>query len=126
MTNGNITKIRLSNNTVYNIVDAGALKVDKDGRILTPNATLNQIIINNNLDIVEINEVPLADAIDNLLTVEEVTINKGTPDEIKTQRVKKRNVKYILEDIGGQVQVDTQGSVLELKVGKGHYHEDYQ
>jgi hypothetical protein len=125
MTNGNITKIRLSNNTVYNIVDAGALKVDKDGRILTPNATLNQIIINNNLDIVEINEVPLADAIDNLLTVEEVTINKGTPDEIKTQRVKKRNVKYILEDIGGQVQVDTQGSVLELKVGKGDYHEDY-
>ena len=122
----NIKKIKLSDGTVYNIVDAGALRVDEYGRILTPNPTLNQIIINNNLDIVEINEVPIADAIDNLLTVEEVTINKGTPDEIKTQRVKKRNVKYILEDIGGQVQVDTQGSVLELKVGRGDYdREDY-
>lgn len=126
MTNGNITKIKLSNGQTYNIVDAGALRFDKDtGRVLTPNATLNQIIIDNNLDIVEVNEVPLEQEIDNLLTVQEVTINKGTPDEFKTQRVKKRNVRYILEDIGGQVQVDTQGSVLELKVGKGHYHEHY-
>lgn len=115
----NIKKIKLSDGTVYNIVDAGALKVDEQGRILTPNATLNQIIISKHLEIVEIDGVPIEQDIDTLLTLKYNTITGA-------YTVKKRDTKYILEDIGGQVQVDSDKNILELKVGRGDYdREDY-
>lgn len=99
-----VTKVKLDNGTVYRFIDKGAIHYDEEGRLVVGDAIIDNLIINNNLKILEIDDVP-ADQ------YQEVVVRDGT----KRLRVRPKN--EFLEDIGGcSYKVD--GEVLSIKLGK--------
>ena len=105
----NIKKIKLSDGSVYSIFDEGALRLDpKSNKLLTGNQVVDNVIIEGNLSILEIDDVPLDAAIDNVL-VQDAT----------TGQVKKRSTDKLLEDIGGiSYSIDNTSGTLSFKLGK--------
>ena len=105
----NIKKIKLSDGSVYSIFDEGALRVDPESnKLLTGNQVVDNVIIAGNLSILEIDDVPLDAAIDNVL-VQDAT----------TGQVKKRSTDKLLEDIGGiSYSIDNTSGTLSFKLGK--------
>lgn len=67
MAENRIKKIKLSNGSVYAIFDEGALRLDATGKLITGNATVDKVILDGDLFIVEIDNVPVNQAIDNVL-----------------------------------------------------------
>ena len=63
----NIKKIKLSDGSVYSIFDEGALRLNDEGKLITGNGTVDSLILNG-LYIVEINDVPVENSIDNVVT----------------------------------------------------------
>ena len=104
----NIKKIKLSDGSVYSIFDEGALRLDpKSNKLLTGNQVVDNVIIEGNLSILEIDDVPLDAAIDNVL-VQDAT----------TGQVKKRSTDKLLEDIGGiSYSIDNTSGTLSFKLG---------
>lgn len=106
MANKRIKKIKLKDGSVYSIFDEGALRLDEQNRLLTGNTLVDKVIIEGNLSITEIDDVPVEEAIDNVL-VQDTT----------TGMIMKRSCNKLLEDIGGySCSVDEQ--ILNLKLGK--------
>ena len=105
----NIKKIKLSDGSVYSIFDEGALRVDPESnKLLTGNQVVDNVIIEGNLSILEIDDVPLDAAIDNVL-VQDAT----------TGQIKKRSTDKLLEDIGGiSYSIDNTSGTLSFKLGK--------
>lgn len=105
----NIKKIKLSDGSVYSIFDEGALRLDPESnKLLTGNQIVDNVIIAGNLSILEIDDVPLDAAIDNVL-VQDAT----------TGQVKKRSTDKLLEDIGGiSYSIDNTSGTLSFKFGK--------
>lgn len=105
----NIKKIKLSDGSVYSIFDEGALRLDpKSNKLLTGNQVVDNVIIEGNLSILEIDDVPLDAAIDNVL-VQDAT----------TGQIKKRSTDKLLEDIGGiSYSIDNTSGTLSFKLGK--------
>ena len=105
----NIKKIKLSDGSVYSISDEGALRLDpKSNKLLTGNQVVDNVIIEGNLSILEIDDVPLDATIDNVL-VQDAT----------TGQIKKRSTDKLLEDIGGiSYSIDNTSGTLSFKLGK--------
>ena len=105
----NIKKIKLSDGSVYSILDEGALRLDPESnKLLTGNQVVDNVIIAGNLSILEIDDVPLDAAIDNVL-VQDAT----------TGQIKKRSTDKLLEDIGGiSYSIDNTSGTLSFKLGK--------
>ena len=105
----NIKKIKLSDGSVYSIFDEGALRVDPESnKLLTGNQVVDNVIIEGNLSILEIDDVPLDAAIDNVL-VQDAT----------TGQIKKRSTDKLLEDIGGiSYSIDNTSGTLSFKLGR--------
>ena len=105
----NIKKIKLSDGSVYSIFDEGALRLDPESnKLLTGNQVVDNVIIEGNLSILEIDDVPLDAAIDNVL-VQDAT----------TGQVKKRSTDKLLEDIGGiSYSIDNTSGTLSFKLGR--------
>ena len=105
----NIKKIKLSDGSVYSIFDEGALRLDPESnKLLTGNQVVDNVIIEGSLSILEIDDVPLDAAIDNVL-VQDAT----------TGQVKKRSTDKLLEDIGGiSYSIDNTSGTLSFKIGK--------
>ena len=103
----NIRQIKLSNGQIYTVFDPIALHLDSSGRILCGNTVVDNIVIDGSLSIVTIDNVPVEEQINNVLTQDELT-----------GEVKKRSVNYLLEDIGGCSFKMEAGDVLSLQLGK--------
>ena len=105
----NIKKIKLSDGSVYSIFDEGALRLDPESnKLLTGNQIVDNVIIEGNLSILEIDDVPLDAAIDNVL-VQDAT----------TGQIMKRSTDKLLEDIGGiSYSIDNTSGTLSFKLGK--------
>ena len=105
----NIKKIKLSDGSIYSIFDEGALRLDPESnKLLTGNQVVDNVIIGGNLSILEIDDVPLDAAIDNVL-VQDAT----------TGQIKKRSTDKLLEDIGGiSYSIDNTSGTLSFKLGK--------
>ena len=105
----NIKKIELSDGSIYSIFDEGALRLDPESnKLLTGNQVVDNVIIEGNLSILEIDDVPLDAAIDNVL-VQDAT----------TGQIKKRSTDKLLEDIGGiSYSIDNTSGTLSFKLGK--------
>lgn len=105
----NIKKIKLSDGSVYSIFDEGALRLDPESnKLLTGNQIVDNVIIEGNLSILEIDDVPLDATIDNVL-VQDAT----------TGQIKKRSTDKLLEDIGGiSYSIDNTSGTLSFKLGK--------
>ena len=105
----NIKKIKLSDGSVYSIFDEGALRLDPESnKLLTGNQVVDNVIIEGNLSILEIDDVPLDATIDNVL-VQDAT----------TGQIKKRSTDKLLEDIGGiSYSIDNTSGTLSFKLGK--------
>ena len=105
----NIKKIKLSDGSIYSIFDEGALRLDPESnKLLTGNKVVDNVIIEGNLSILEIDDVPLDAAIDNVL-VQDAT----------TGQIKKRSTDKLLEDIGGiSYSIDNTSGTLSFKLGR--------
>ena len=65
--NKKIKKIKLSDGTIYSIFDEGALRLNEDGKLITGNIILDNIIINSGLGIIAVDDKPVNETIDNVL-----------------------------------------------------------
>jgi hypothetical protein len=65
----NIKKIKLSDGSVYSIFDEGALRLNNEGKLVTGNIIVDEIVINSNLYIIEVDDLPVEQAIDNVVTM---------------------------------------------------------
>jgi hypothetical protein len=104
----NIKKIRLSDGSVYSIFDEGALRLDSEGRLITGNKIVDGLILNSNLYITEIDDVPVDEGISNVVTAVR---------ENGRWVMKKRSTEYLLKDIGG-ASYEVSDNILNLKIGK--------
>lgn len=102
-----ITKIKLSDNSVYTLFDKDALRLSADNKLLTNNTAVNQIILDNNLYITEIDGAEV-DSYNNILVT-----------DAATGKVKYVSKDRLLADIGGvsSFALDDAG-VLSLVIGK--------
>lgn len=64
----NIKKIKLSDGSVYSIFDEGALRLNNEGKLITGDKEINELILNG-LYITEVDGVPLGDGINNVVTM---------------------------------------------------------
>lgn len=101
-----IKKIKLSDGSIYAIFDEGALRLNENNILITGNTVVDEVIIKGGLAIIEIDDVPIEQEIDNVLVHDSIT-----------GRIMKRTTDQLLADIGG-VSCEVQGSVFIAKVGK--------
>lgn len=101
-----IKKIKLSDGSVYSIFDEGALRLNKDNILITGNKIVDEVIIQGHLEIVEIDDIPVDQAIDNVLVQDSIT-----------GRIARRSTSQLLADIGG-MSCDIQEGVFMVKIGK--------
>lgn len=104
----NIKKIKLSDGSVYSIFDEGALRLNSEGKLVTGNIVVDEVIVNNNLYIIEVDDVPVEQEINNVVTMVQEN-GKWT--------MKKRSTNYLLKDIGGTSH-EVDDNILTLKIGK--------
>ena len=103
-----IKRIKLSDGTICNIFDTGALRLNENGILVTDNEIVNQMIINRGLCITTIDDVPVDQLIHNVL-VQDTTTNE----------IKKRTANQLLSDIGGfSCSVDNDSATIIFKQGK--------
>ena len=108
----NIKKIKLSNGKIYSIYDEGALRLSPENKLITGNSIVDKLILEGHLYIVEIDDQPITQDINNLLTA---VYNEDT----NQYEFKKRNINKVLEDIGGiSANYDASLETLILKIGK--------
>lgn len=114
ITKAQIRKIRLSNGSEYSILDQDAIRLNNgtypeipDEVLITGNGIVDKAIIAGSLYITAIDDVPVSQAITNVLV-------QGTGGKIQ-----KRSTDKLLEDIGGvSYEMDNAKGVLKLKIGK--------
>ena len=105
----NIKKIKLSDGSVYSIFDEGAIRLNEAGKLVTGNEIVDTVILEGNLYITEIDDIPVDESIDNVVTM--------VRDSNGYYTFKRRSTEKLLQDIGGTSH-GVQDGVLSLKVGK--------
>ena len=105
----NIKRIKLSNGSVYSIFDEGALRLNEAGKLVTGNTVVDELILEGNLYITEVDNVPVDESIDNVVTM--------VRDENGYYSLKKRSTEKLLEDIGG-ISTSVKDGTLTMKIGK--------
>ena len=103
---GQIKKIKLSDGSIYSIFDNGALRLNENNQLITGNRLIDEILINGHLEVIEIDDIPLNQSIDNVLVQDSLT-----------GRIAKRSTEQLLADIGG-VSCSVDGTVFSVKIGK--------
>lgn len=83
-----IKRIKLSNDQIYSIFDEGALRLNEENILCTGNTIVDNIIISEGLSIKEIDDVPLADSNETVLTVN------------ANGKIIKQNIRQVLRDLG--------------------------
>ena len=68
-----IKKIKLSNGSVYAIFDEGSLRLNSDHELITGNSIVDEVIIQGHLQIAEIDDVPVNQSIEKVLTWDPLT-----------------------------------------------------
>lgn len=101
-----IKTIVLSNGAEYSIFDTGAIRLNEQGILVTGNDIVDSAILQGDLYIVSIDNVPIGNNITNVLVQDETT-----------HRIMKRSIDQLLEDAGG-ASYSIDGTTLELKIGK--------
>lgn len=101
-----IKKVKLSDGSVYAFFDNGALRLNENNILVTGDEVVDQVIIQKNLTIIEIDNVPVEQAIDNVLVQDKTT-----------GRIMKRSIDQLLADIGG-VSCEVEDSTFSVKIGK--------
>ena len=101
-----IKKVKLSDGSVYSFFDNGALRLNENNILITGNNVVDQVIIQKNLTIIEIDDVPIEQTIDNVLVQDKTT-----------GRIMKRSTDQLLADIGG-ISRSVEGSTFSVKIGK--------
>ena len=101
-----IKKVKLSDGSVYAFFDNGALRLNENNILVTGDEVVDQVIIQKNLIIIEIDNVPVEQAIDNVLVQDKTT-----------GRIMKRSTDQLLADIGG-VSCEVENSTFSVKIGK--------
>lgn len=110
----NIKKIKLSNGNVYSIFDEGALRLNSSGILVTGNEVVDNLLVDGTVQIAEIDDIPVEQAIDNVM----VAWNVGTA-VAPVYEMRKRTTDQLLEDIGGaSYSMDNATGTLSLKIGK--------
>lgn len=104
----NIKRIKLSDGSVYSIFDEGALRLNNEGKLVTGNIVVDQIIVNTDLYITAVDDVPVEQEINNVVTMVQ---------ENGKWAMKRRSTNYLLKDIGGTSH-EVEDSTLSLKIGK--------
>ena len=104
----NIKKIKLSDGSVYSIFDEGALRLNNEGKLITGNSLVDKVIVDGNLYITEVDDVPVEDGITNVVTM---VMEDGH------WVMKRRSTDYLLKDIGG-ISSEVDNNILNLKIGK--------
>lgn len=102
----NIKKIKLSDGSIYSIFDEGALRLNENNILITGNSVVDEVIINGGLSILEIDDIPIEQAIDNVLV-----------QDAATGRIMKRSTNQLLADIGG-VSCQVQDNIFVVQTGK--------
>lgn len=103
-----IRKIKLSSGQCYQIYDAGALRLNENNVLVTGDDVVDEVIVQYNLKIAEIDDVPVTDSISAVLVRDPVT-----------GEIKQRTVNQLLMDIGGiSYDLHNDTGVLEFKLGK--------
>lgn len=107
MADKKITKVKLSNGQIYSFFDKDAIHYE-EGKLVVGNAIIDNLIITQNLQIEEIDDIPIDKYIDNVLTWDR-----------QTGKIKRRSTDILLQDIGGcSYKMDDDTGVLSLKIGK--------
>ena len=77
-----IKKIKLSDGSIYSIFDEGSLRLNANNVLVTGNDIVDTVILNGNLSITEIDDIPVSDSIDNVLVQDSTTgeIKKRSTD----------------------------------------------
>ena len=101
-----IKKVKLSDGSVYAFFDNGALRLNENNILVTGDEVVDQVIIQKNLTIIEIDNVPVEQAIDNVLVQDKTT-----------GRIMKRSTDQLLADIGG-ISCEVENSTFSVKIGK--------
>lgn len=101
-----IKKVKLSDGSVYAFFDNGALRLNENNILVTGDEVVDRVIIQKNLIIIEIDNVPVEQAIDNVLVQDKTT-----------GRIMKRSTDQLLADIGG-VSCEVEDSTFSVKIGK--------
>ena len=101
-----IKKVKLSDGSVYAFFDNGALRLNENNILVTGDEVVDQVIIQKNLIIIEIDNVPVEQAIDNALVQDKTT-----------GRIMKRSTDQLLADIGG-ISCEVENSTFSVKIGK--------
>lgn len=101
-----IKKVKLSDGSVYAFFDNGALRLNENNILVTGDEVVDQVIIQKNLIIIEIDNVPVEQAIDNVLVQDRTT-----------GRIMKRSTDQLLADIGG-ISCKVENSTFSVKIGK--------
>lgn len=101
-----IKKVKLSDGSVYAFFDNGALRLNENNILVTGDEVVDQVIIQKNLIIIEIDNVPVEQAIDNVLVQDKTT-----------GRIMKRSTDQLLADIGG-ISCEVENSTFSVKIGK--------
>ena len=101
-----IKKVKLSDGSVYAFFDNGALRLNENNILVTGDEVVDQVIIQKNLIIIEIDNVPVEQAIDNVLVQDKTT-----------GRIMKRSTAQLLADIGG-ISCEVENSTFSVKIGK--------
>ena len=67
MADNRIKKIKLSNGSVYSIFDEGSLRLNSNNILITGNSIVDEVILEGNLYITEVDDIPITSNIDNVL-----------------------------------------------------------
>lgn len=102
-----VVKLKLNDGQIYSIFDTGAIHVNDQGRLVTGNFIVDNVLINDNKFIIEIDDIPIDQTADYYL----VQING-------VQTIKRKKRKDVLKDIGGtSYNIDSEHGILQLQVG---------
>lgn len=105
---GKITKVQLSDGSIYTVFDGDAIRLNSDGVLITGNDIVDAVILNGRLTITQIDDIPVNQYIDNVLV-----------QDSATGIIKKRSTDILLKDIGGTSHsMDEARGILTLKLGK--------
>jgi len=102
-----VVKLRLNDGNVYSIFDTDAMRINDQGKLITGNLIIDNILINQNKFIIEIDDMPVEQAADFYLVQEE-----------GESVIKRKRRTDVLKDIGGaSYEMDGTTGVLRLYTG---------
>lgn len=112
--NRKVVKLKLNDGQIYSIFDTGAIHLDDNGRLVTGNSIVDNVLINQDKFIIEIDDLLVDQAADYYLVQK-----TGDPN------IKRKQRKEVLKDIGGySASIDAESGILNLKLGAEDENEN--